>query len=427
MTRLFTLFAVSFTVLLFIFLAAQPTVAQPRFQESLPQDEPQGTPQPAAAQPPPQKSLPEDQAQITPPPTEPEVDWANVEMESQGNDYFPHALAPIPVMPAAPQGAAPAPTDPDEESPLLSGIVAPTPTAGEITHVVHAGETLYRIAQRYGISLEQLIAANNIQNPRRLQIGQVLTIPHDGDTLMVALTPVPTTLVVEPAAPGSNDLYVVQRGDNLSRIARRFGVPIQALIDANSLSNPDRINAGQTLTIPGPTANSPPESPTAPQPEVPPESPTAIQPEVPPVPSATQTTAEVTTSPPAGGHPFIWPIPLQDGWLVKGYRYGHTGIDIILPSGTPIRAAAGGTVEFSGWNAYGFGNLVILDHGNGYRTLYAHQSERLVAGEDIVAQGDVIGLVGITGRATHPHLHFGIRQNYGPVNPCDYLPGGCQQ
>ena len=70
---------------------------------------------------------------------------------------------------------------------------------------------------------------------------------------------------------------------------------------------------------------------------------------------------------------------------------------------------------------------MILDHGNGYRTLYAHQSERLVAGGDIVAQGDVIGLVGITGRATHPHLHFGIRQNYGPGNPCDYLPGGCQQ
>jgi murein DD-endopeptidase MepM/ murein hydrolase activator NlpD len=264
-------------------------------------------------------------------------------------------------------------------------------------------------------------------------VGQVLIIPQNDEahvaaptpvdvTPVTAVTPVPALAVSEPVVTGRTDVYVVKRGDILSRIAGSFGVTIQALVAANRLDSPDRIYAGQTLTIPNTTVKKPTEPPAPLPTETPTPSPTEVQ----PTPSATQTTVEVTDSPPPGDYLFIRPVPLQDGWIPRGYSYWHPGIDIILPIGTPIRAASGGIVEFSGWNANGFGNLVVLDHGNGYRTLYAHQSERLVAEGGTVAQGDVIGLVGITGWATHSHLHFEIRQGYRPVFPCDHLPGGCQ-
>jgi murein DD-endopeptidase MepM/ murein hydrolase activator NlpD len=190
--------------------------------------------------------------------------------------------------------------------------------------------------------------------------------------------------------------YVVKWGDSLFGIAVSYGVPMQSLIEANKLDNPDRIYAGQTLAIPWVSADG----------------------------GLAISTAQ-TLSQPASESGFIWPVPLEEGWIPKWYRLDHPGIDIILTEGTQIRAAAAGTIEFSGWNNQGFGNLVVIDHGNGYRTLYAHQSERLVVEGQTVAQGDVVGLVGMTGNATDPHLHFEIRVGYDPVNPCDYLPGGC--
>ena len=93
--------------------------------------------------------------------------------------------------------------------------------------------------------------------------------------------------------------------------------------------------------------------------------------------------------------------------------------------GTPIVAAADGVIEFSGWNNYGYGWLTIIDHGNGFRTLYAHQSELLVEVDQEVRQGQLIGESGHTGWSTHPHLHFEIILNNVLKNPCAYLPGGC--
>ena len=110
---------------------------------------------------------------------------------------------------------------------------------------------------------------------------------------------------------------------------------------------------------------------------------------------------------------------------MKRFQYGHRAIDTILPIGTPIIASAAGVVEFSGWNSGGYGNLVVIDHDNGYRTLYAHQSERQVATGDQVAQGQRIGLVGSTGWSTHPHLHFEVIINNERVDPCLHLPTGC--
>jgi murein DD-endopeptidase MepM/ murein hydrolase activator NlpD len=122
------------------------------------------------------------------------------------------------------------------------------------------------------------------------------------------------------------------------------------------------------------------------------------------------------------GAGLIWPVrgPVTSGF---GRRWGrlHAGIDIGAGSGTPIKAAKSGVVSFSG-QMNGYGNVIIISHGGGFSTLYAHQS-RLAAGDgQSVSQGDVIGYVGSTGHSTGPHLHFETRVNGSPENPMRYLP-----
>jgi murein DD-endopeptidase MepM/ murein hydrolase activator NlpD len=98
----------------------------------------------------------------------------------------------------------------------------------------------------------------------------------------------------------------------------------------------------------------------------------------------------------------------------------HEGIDIAAPAGTPIRAAAAGTVIYAGWLG-GYGNLIVLDHGSGLSTAYAHQSALAAGQGQQVAQGQVIGYVGDTGHSFGPHLHFEVRVNGVPVDPLGYL------
>ena len=118
---------------------------------------------------------------------------------------------------------------------------------------------------------------------------------------------------------------------------------------------------------------------------------------------------------------FIWPVsgPVTSGF---GWRWGrmHEGIDISASTGTPIRAAAGGTVIHTGWMG-GYGNLVVIDHGGGVSTAYAHQSAIAAGSGQSVAQGQVIGYVGSTGNSTGPHLHFEVRINGSAVDPMGYL------
>jgi murein DD-endopeptidase MepM/ murein hydrolase activator NlpD len=118
---------------------------------------------------------------------------------------------------------------------------------------------------------------------------------------------------------------------------------------------------------------------------------------------------------------FIWPV---NGTVVSGYgmRWGrlHEGIDIAAPTGTPIWAAAAGTVIHAGWLG-GYGNLVVVDHGNGLATAYAHASAILVGVGQSVSQGETISLVGSTGNSSGPHLHFEVRVNGVAVDPLLYL------
>jgi len=118
---------------------------------------------------------------------------------------------------------------------------------------------------------------------------------------------------------------------------------------------------------------------------------------------------------------FVWPVsgPVVSGF---GMRWGrmHEGIDIAAGMGTPVHAAAAGTVIHAGWLG-GYGNLVVLDHGDGLATAYAHASALLVVVGQSVSQGETVSLVGSTGHSTGPHLHFEVRVNGVAVDPLLYL------
>jgi murein DD-endopeptidase MepM/ murein hydrolase activator NlpD len=129
-----------------------------------------------------------------------------------------------------------------------------------------------------------------------------------------------------------------------------------------------------------------------------------------------------SSSEPPSSSGFAWPLsgPITSPF---GMRWGtlHPGIDIGVPTGTPIHAAGNGTVVWCGWMS-GYGNLVMIDHHNGLATLYGHQSRIGVSCNQQVSQGQTIGYVGCTGFCTGPHLHFEVRLNGNPVDPLGYLP-----
>jgi murein DD-endopeptidase MepM/ murein hydrolase activator NlpD len=129
---------------------------------------------------------------------------------------------------------------------------------------------------------------------------------------------------------------------------------------------------------------------------------------------------------PIVARPSIWPV---EGRLLGSFGHRtdpfsgegafHKGVDISAPSGTPVHSTADGTVIFAGWEG-GFGHLVVVDHGNGIQTYYAHLSQVNVhVGQDL-RRGDAVGAVGTTGRTTAPHLHYEVHQAGSPVNPYSY-------
>lgn len=381
------------------------------------------------------------------PPPEPAVDWSSIEM----------LQAPVQA-PAAPAPAAAAP--PAEAAPEASGDLSPAaaPAAETMTHIVARGDNLTRIARRYGVRLEALLALNQITNRNLIYVGQLLLVPASDVT-----SPPPAVLLPNAASEASSssldgDSYLVQRGDTLFKIAQRFGSTVQALAAANGLANPNAIQPGQALLIPrGEGAPAAPvvtlEAAAAPAPTAAPE--TGAGPYVVqagdslfkiaqrfgttvqaiaaannlsnvnrlPVglPLVIPASSSAASAPPEAAL-YIWPVR---GRILQSYRYGHGAIDIEAVAGTEFVAIAAGTVEFASWNTAGYGNLTIIDHGNGVRSLYAHQSEFLVAPGQRVEQGQVIGKTGSTGWSNWPHLHLEMIVDLRRVDPCGYLPGGC--
>jgi murein DD-endopeptidase MepM/ murein hydrolase activator NlpD len=136
---------------------------------------------------------------------------------------------------------------------------------------------------------------------------------------------------------------------------------------------------------------------------------------------AAQAATSTSSAPPPSNGQLGWPVagPVTSGF---GSRWGrmHEGIDIGVPEGTPVHAAAAGTVIYAGWMS-GYGNIVVIDHGNGISTAYAHNSQLIVGQSATVGKGFVIALSGNTGHSTGPHVHFEVRVNGTPVDPLGYL------
>lgn len=238
-----------------------------------------------------------------------------------------------------------------------------------VSHVVRQGDTLYDIARLFGTSIRSIMELNNLPSSV-IRPGQLLKV----------------------IANSTAAEYVVSTGENLSTIAQKFGISSNEIAQVNKIQNPDRLMPGQRLVIP-----------------------VMVQ-------SALASRAS------AAIQQFSWPlqgrISSPYGWRIHPItrnRDFHGGIDIAVPKGTLIRAAASGRVVTASWMG-AYGNGVVIDHGNGYSTWYGHASELLVRAGEHVLSGQYIARVGSTGLATGPHLDFRIKINDKTVNPIDYLP-----
>ncbi|HZG75457.1 MAG TPA: M23 family metallopeptidase [Paenibacillus sp.] len=243
-------------------------------------------------------------------------------------------------------------------------------------YTVKAGDTLWSVATANRMSVSELMALNQLSSTS-LRIGQQLTVPDQGN-------------------------YVVKAGDTMYGIASRAGIPLKALVNANpQLSNPNAIWPGLRLTVPTAPANF-----------------------------------KTGTFPlPKGSYtPFSNNYADARSWTPDGTApRTHEGVDIFAPEGTPVYAAAGGTILNVGWNTYGGYRLTVkADHSTAF--YYAHLSKysQTFAKGGTIRQGQLIGYVGSTGYGPEgtkgkflPHLHFGVYDtstaSWTPVDPYSYL------
>jgi murein DD-endopeptidase MepM/ murein hydrolase activator NlpD len=180
----------------------------------------------------------------------------------------------------------------------------------------------------------------------------------------------------------------VRSGDTLSSLSKRHGVSISQLRSLNGLSS-DRLKIGQTLRLSSGTGSS--------------------------------SYVERVSS---GYERPLWPMMgvITQRYSYRGPKRGHAGLDLAAPTGTPVYAALSGTVTFSGWNVFGYGQLITIRGIDGRDYYYAHNSRRLVSKGQRVRQGQMISRVGSTGNSSGPHLHFEIRSGSAIVNPSALLP-----
>jgi murein DD-endopeptidase MepM/ murein hydrolase activator NlpD len=308
-------------------------------------------------------------------------------------------VADIPVE-ATPQFEEPdAPTVnlPLEELPLITDVsIMPAPVPhtyqGQMpehefeTYVVERGDTPDGIASRFGIQAETLLGGNP-------ELSQESSLLRTGVELLIL--------------PIDGVLHDVEPGESLESVADLYGIPMEDIIayEPNNLEFPYRLYPDTQIMVPGAVREvfvwTPPDL-------------TSV---------IGSTSYEGSNVAPVivGTGTFLYPV---GGRRITQYHwYGHQAIDIAVPESTAVYASDTGTVTYAGWNTYGYGNLIVINHGNGYETFYAHLSGINVVPGQIVFQGNLIGASGNTGRSSGPHIHFEIRLNNNRDDPCWYL--GC--
>ena len=241
---------------------------------------------------------------------------------------------------------------------------------GEISQYrVQDGDTVSSIARKFEVSMDTIMWENNLKSVDAIKPQQILRI-----------------------LPVTGVRYKVSRGETIYSIAKRLGADSQAIIDYpfNTFSDDETfaLAVGQDLIVPDGIKPN----------EVILDSQVNIAQKVAPVPGV------------KGEGNFIWPTV---GVITQRYSWYHPAIDIANPNHPDIVAAQGGTVITAGWNGGGYGNFVIIDHGNGFQTLYGHMLNNsvIVKAGDVVKQGQKIGVMGSTGRSTGTHCHFEIRRS----------------
>jgi len=253
-------------------------------------------------------------------------------------------------------------------------------------HTVESGESLSLIAEEYGVNIQTIMYENNLWNANALKVGQKLIIP-----------------------PVSGLSYKVASGDTLEKIAKKYSITKEAIIAQNGLEN-ESLTKGQSIFLPGAkplvtydtvAANARAKSSYG---------------------TKSYSSVSSSNATPSVGKIFIYPTT---GSITQYYRAGHYAIDIADSSRPAVWAAGSGTVvkASSGTWGGGYGNHVIIDHGNGITTLYAHLDSLNVYEGQTVNQGDVIGIMGNTGRVygrTGIHLHFEVTDNGIKRNPTAY-------
>jgi murein DD-endopeptidase MepM/ murein hydrolase activator NlpD len=262
------------------------------------------------------------------------------------------------------------------------------------TYVVRAGDSVFGIAQKFNITPETVLWGNYDllnDNPHLISIDMALQIP-----------------------PVSGVLYTWQAGDEIKAVAERFEATAEDILSwpGNNfdLANP-QIEPGAIVMIPGGQREF-------------------RQWLIPTIPRGSagvsksvygQGACEGSYEGAIGSGAFIWPA---GNHFLSGNDYwsGHLGIDIAAGTGSPIYASDSGVVVFAGWATGGYGNTVIVDHGNGYQTLYAHLNSVTVGCGYSLQQGAIIGYAGSTGNSTGTHLHFEVRYLGGFISPWFVLP-----
>lgn len=276
------------------------------------------------------------------------------------------------------------------------------PRTEVITYTVQTGDTIFGIAEKFGLIPETILWGNYYtlaDNPHALTPGQELNImPTDGT------------------------YHKWSAGEGLNGVANGYHVTPEDIINwpGNHL-NPEtlgdwshpNIQPGTMLFVPGGTR----QFVTWSAPRITRDNPAVAR-------AIGPGACGVITDGAVGIGSFIWP---SANHYLSGFDYSpatnHYAIDIAAKMGDAIWASDNGVVVYAGWNNFGYGNMVVIDHGGGWQTLYAHMSVIGVICGQSVYQGDIIGAVGSTGKSSGPHIHFEMyNETYGKVNPHDFLP-----